>query len=81
MSREIDRIHIKPLHNEFDALYTKYSLLCSIDYKQFEYKDRYDKSRCSYAFEMFKFLKSDFESVFHELKTLERYVADEEKSE
>lgn len=71
---EIDKIHIKPIHNEFDTLYTKYNLLCSIDYKQFENSDRYDKSLCCYAFEFFKLLKDDFESLLHEIKSLERFV-------
>lgn len=80
MSREIEKFHIKPLHSEFDILYMKYNLLCSIDYKQFENRDRYDKSLCSYAFEMFKLLRDDFESVYHEIKTLERYIANENES-
>lgn len=80
MSREIDKIHIKPLHNEFDILYMKYNLICSIDYKQLKSKERYDNLLCAYAFELFKALKNDFESVFHEIKTLEQYVADEDES-
>lgn len=82
MSKEIDKMHIKPLHNEFDILYSKYLMLCSIDYTQFESRDRYDKSLCSYAFGIFSILKDDFDSVLHEIRSLEQFVErDDDKIE
>lgn len=80
MSKKISKDNLKPVWTEFDTLYSKYRLLCSIDYHTFLETEKYNKTMCYFAFEIIKILENDFESVFHELKTLERYIADEDES-
>lgn len=77
MSKEIDEHCLKPLLYQFNDLYSKYTLLCSTNYKQFENPDSYKQSFSFTAVELFKLLDDDFEKVFYEIKKLEHRLADD----
>lgn len=70
MNKKMKVDNIDALLEEINYLYSKYSLLCTVDYYKIKDKNISDKDLYFSAMEIFKSLNNNYESIFHEIDCL-----------